>query len=45
MNRVRELTGNEDKLRAINMEDMLASLAKMKETRVHCGLPNQPDLD
>lgn len=46
VNRVKELTGNEEKLRAINMEDMLTSLAKMKETRVHCGLPNQlPDLD
>jgi len=49
VNRVKELTGNEDRLRAINMEDMLTSLAKMKETRVHCGLPNTssqlPDLD
>ena len=45
VNRVRELTGEEKKLRPINMEDMMKCLAKMKETRVHCGFPNQPDLD
>ena len=46
VNRVRELKENEDTLRPVSMEDMLKSLAKMKETRVHCGLPNQaPELD
>ena len=49
VSRVRELTGNEDRLRPVNMEDMLKSVAKMRETRVHCGLPTPssslPDLD
>lgn len=49
VSRVRELTGNEDRLRPVNMEDMLKSVAKMRETRVHCGLPTSssslPDLD
>ena len=49
VSRVRELTGNEDRLRPVNMEDMLKSVAKMRETRVHCGLPvpssSLPDLD
>ena len=49
VSRVRELTGDEDRLRPVNMEDMLRSVAKMRETRVHCGLPapssSLPDLD
>jgi len=38
MVRVREMSGEEDSLRPINMEDMLAALGKMRESRVHCGM-------
>ena len=47
MVRVREMSGEEDSLRPINMEDMLAALGKMRESRVHCGMAgsSSPDLD
>jgi len=35
----------EESLRAINMEDMLKALAKMKESRVDCGYTVPVDLD
>merc|ERR1719244_1980108 len=44
--RVRDLE-DDDTLRPINMEDMLSVLAKMRESRVNCGIAvgGQPDLD
>ena len=47
MVRVREMSGEEDSLRPINMEDMLAALGKMRESRVHCGMvgSSSPALD
>ena len=47
MVRVREMSGEEDSLRPISMEDMLAALGKMRESRVHCGMAvsSSPSLD
>jgi len=47
INRVREMSGDEDCLRSITMEDMLFALGKMRESRVHCGISvaSSPDLD
>jgi len=45
--RVREMSGEEESLRPISMNDMLSALGKMRESRVHCGMSvtSGPDLD
>jgi len=45
--RVRDLSAEDEELRPISMEDMLAALAKMRESRVDCGqsVPYVADLD
>jgi SpoVK/Ycf46/Vps4 family AAA+-type ATPase len=37
MQRVRDMRAEDEELRPISMEDMLAALAKMRESRVNCG--------
>ena len=37
MRRVREMAAEEEELRAVSMEDMLAALAKMRESRLEVG--------
>jgi len=45
--RVYLMTENQDSLPPIAMEDLLSSLAKMRESKIDCGgaLPRPPDLD
>lgn len=45
--RVREMAHDHDELRSIAMADLLAALAKMRESKVHCGTSvlNQYNLD
>lgn len=48
INRVKEMAEQDETLRPIRMDDLFVALGKMRESRVHCGMPVNsapPDLD